>query len=227
MDIIKIKTWSFSQISTYRTCPRQFEERYIKKSIKFQPTVHTKWGIDVHAGLEKRVRDKKPLPDNMKQYEKEALAVEGLPGETKVEYELAFREDWTPTGWWSADAFIRGKLDVFNRNENKAVIADWKTGSFKAPPKFGELDFFSLLTFKKHPEVEKIKTIYRWLKNDAPATVDIINKSREAALEDGFMSEIDDIKSAIHFDRFPGKRSGLCSAWCDVISCHHNGKYKG
>ena len=55
----------------------------------------------------------------------------------RVEVELAVDKAWRPVEWFSKDAWLRAKLDVFHfPNPRAAKVIDWKTGRFKPGPAY-------------------------------------------------------------------------------------------
>lgn len=53
LEDIKGKTRvSFSELSTYTTCPRQWELRYLRKKVEFKPTIHLVFGTAVHETIQ-------------------------------------------------------------------------------------------------------------------------------------------------------------------------------
>ena len=224
-----MSAYSFSQINKFRTCPKQFEASYITKEVKFEETEATRWGIAVHEALECRLRDKTPLPMNMVQYEGDAQLLESQAGALTVEHKLTIDEAGNSLDWWNKAATKRGILDVFLREADKATIWDWKTGRYNCPTgkyatmhkglPIGELDFFAMLAFNVFPELNNIKTIYRWLKLDSEPSINIITREQLPILVEGFSIDISKIEKAKEFDLFPAKKGGLCRKWCQVRSC--------
>ena len=49
---VQIPPQSHSSLSTFETCPRQYEARYILKTLPYQETVATAWGNAAHDALE-------------------------------------------------------------------------------------------------------------------------------------------------------------------------------
>lgn len=216
------RTYSYSMINTFNTCPRKFEAQYITKEIKFKQSEAALWGSDVHKALEDRIKLKKPLGERFKTFERYAQAVENTPGKHEAEKELAYDEDYKLVGWWDKSAFIRGKLDVLTDLTDKAIITDWKTnakGAATAKYQIGEMETFSWLTFLLKPEIEKIKTVLVWVATpDAPTVWPFDRQHDFNKLQDKCLGWIDKIEDAVHQDRFPLKDGPLC-AWCDLTSC--------
>lgn len=224
MAEVKKIIYSFSSISKFLGCPYQWKCSYILKNIPYKPHAATVWGSDVHDALDKRLKTKKPLVPKMAEFEKYANAVEQIKGELHSEYEMAVDENWKRVGWWDKSAVQRGKTDVSVINNDKCSIVDWKTGKYRPS---NELEYFSMLTFKIHPEVEKIKTTFLWFQGDGEPTVDYYKRSELDGLVNKYADIIGKIEDAMVYDKFPPKKSGLCQNFCGSPSCKHSGSFNG
>lgn len=222
--------FSYSVISTWETCPRQFAEKSIYKTIKFVPSTQSQWGQDSHKACEDAINSGR-LPSG--RFEFLAPAVQSVMSAAKgakieAERELGIDKDGNPVSFW--DGRLRGKLDVYYKADvDKGVICDWKIAKY-APTKYTlETDVFKLLSFKADPELEKIKSVLIWLKQDdpGPPTVSVTDRSELPRIEDSIYEKMETIERAIQMEHFPEKRSGLCSAYCPVTTCRNNGKYRG
>ena len=223
-------TWSYSSLSKFETCPYQWYSNYILKEIKFVPNAAVVWGQQAHDELDKRLKTGNPMPNRFQKYEKYAIAVEDyaekVGGHLESEYEMAIDEDYNQVGWWDKSALQRGKTDVSIFHDDRCLIDDHKTGKYR--PNTQELEYFSYLTFIIHPEVEDIRTVYVWFKEDGPPTVDQFNRVKDFdRLEEIFMDKIYSIEQALEMDLFPKKRSGLCNKYCGSPSCKFSGSYQG
>lgn len=217
--------YSYTHLSTFERCPRQFKSKYLLKDIEFIPNEKTQWGKDVHDALDVRLKSKEPLHDRFKMYEPYAASIEKIPGKLCTEYEMAVDTNGNRVGWWDKSAVKRGKADVIIFNEDKALIADWKTGKYSPSQ---ELQYFSLLAFKTHPALESIKTMFLWFKNDGPTTKESFTRSDDFnRLEDKFEKKIFKIEEAIKYDHFPANKSGLCKNFCGSPTCKFSGRYNG
>ena len=59
---MKLMPQSPTSVSTFNTCPKQYQAKYITKEVTFQPTEATERGTRWHKQLEDRLRDKLALP---------------------------------------------------------------------------------------------------------------------------------------------------------------------
>jgi len=222
--------WSYSSLAKFETCPYQWYSNYILKEIEFVGNAAVLWGQQAHDALDKRLKTGNPMPTRFQHYEKYALAVdnfvEKVDGHMEAEYEMAIDKDNNKVGWWDKSAVQRGKSDVSIFFDEKCLIEDWKTGKYR--PNTQELEYFSLLTFKIHPDVEDIRTVYLWFKEDGDPTIEQFNRAKDFdRLEETFEDKIYSIEQALEMDMFPAKRSGLCRNYCGSPSCKHSGNYKG
>src|ERR1700761_618765 len=98
----QIPPWSYSALSTFENCPKQYYHRYILKE-KEPDTVHTKHGTEVHTALENRLKDKTPLIKSYSPFEKLASSVEKAAegGMMFVELPLALDKAFNPCGFFS------------------------------------------------------------------------------------------------------------------------------
>lgn len=215
----EVISWSHTSMSTFETCPRQYEAKYVTKEVKFEETDATRWGNEVHLGLEERVRDGKPLPPNLAIYEKYARAILARKGEKIVEGEFALAVDKTPTGFFAKDVWVRSKIDVLNlRDDGIAEVWDWKSGKPKLDAT--QLLLYALLVMEHHPDIKEVRCAYVWLQNQAPIGAPISYlRFNKAALWMTFEDKYRQLKSAYDLGVFQPKTSGLCAGWCSVTSC--------
>lgn len=213
--------YSFSKISAYRTCPVQWAARYFYKSVKFEQTIHTIWGNEVHSCAEAYIKEgKQPTPrfDLLKPY---LNVIDKMEGDKGAEVELAVTKDLKPTGFWSDDAWLRGKIDFRCLQGDRAIQWDWKTGKKKND--FEEMRCFSLMTFLNEPEVEKTKNVYVWLKDGDTPTSEILERKQIDELLDPLVSTIEQIEHSVCYEDFKPRPSGLCGGgWCPVTTCKFN-----
>lgn len=221
---------SYSTLIAFDTCPLQFAHKSVWKTIKFKGNAASQWGSSCHEAAEKRIKTNEPLTGRFAFMEPIVGAVitaaNGSPVE--AEKELGIDSNKNPVSFW--DGKLRGKLDAFYKvDPARGVIADWKV----ADPKYGskynlETDVFSFLTFCNDPEVEKIKSVLLWCKQDMPAppTVKILTRDDIPRLEDSIFSKMERVEEAIAADDFKPKRGGLCQKFCEVLDCVHNGLKK-
>jgi PD-(D/E)XK nuclease superfamily len=208
--------YTYTMLSTYKNCGHQMFRRYVKKDIPYVETPEMKWGKDVHLAFEHRVGAGKPLPETMHQWEQFAKPYDGR--QVFTEQKLGITREGRPTGFWDADCWFRGIVDLTLKSESKAFINDWKTGSAKFEDPF-ELEIGALLLKAKYPELTAVQGVYTWLKEHRVSKPYNLSEFRAT------WNEINRLVTKIEADRvlgeFEKKQSGLCKGWCSVVDCEH------
>lgn len=219
VDTTEIVPWSFSKMMTFETCPRQYEAKYVLKSVPFVQNEAAKWGDDVHKALENNLRYGMEMPSNMAMYQRFADAVRRFSGEIVAERQVAVNPHLMETGYFDGDVWVRAKIDVTIINGNKAKVLDWKTGKMKDDPK--QLMFYALLVFIMHPQVEEVQAGFVWLKDGVVTPPATFRKEQFGQMLSMWVSKYNALKEAHNIGVFPPRPSGLCKGWCEVTSCEH------
>jgi hypothetical protein len=205
---VKKLTHSFSSLKQFDNCPKRYFHQRIEKSVKDEGGEAALYGEVVHKALEERVRDKKPLPPTLAKHEEVCAQLESIPGaEVYAEQELVLTKDFTPTGWWDEDAWIRSKLDVIVIKGNTALIGDYKTG--KRRPDAFQLDLFALQAFCHYDYVTHVQASFWWLKDDATDTFKYSRKELPR-LKQNMGYKIKRVEDALEHNNWPARPSGLC-----------------
>lgn len=209
--------YSYTFLNTYyNVCPYQAQQRYITKTVPYKETPEMKWGNAVHSAFEHRVGAGVPLPEGMRHWEPFAAPFDGKS--IKPEMKLGVTVAGKATGFWDADVWLRGKLDVPLIQGNTAYLGDWKTGKSSFEDRF-ELDVQAVMLHAQYPNLTKIYGQFFWLKENRVGQLFDLSNTQEA------WTEINDIVKELQHDlaegTFKKKKSGLCS-WCDCFECENN-----
>ena len=218
------RAWSYSALSAFETCPRQYFLTKVTKEVKEEESQALRWGNTAHKMLENRVKANKPLPETMEQHEPLIAKLVKLPGEIKPEWKLAFTREMKLTDFFAKDVWLRGVFDLTVIQDKKALILDWKTG--KRRPNSDQLKLFALMAFYALPKIDRVDTAFYWLNQQ---TQDIEHFTRKPGaltrLWDNFLPRVSRLEQAFVNENFPAKPSGLCRGWCPCTSCpHHEGR---
>lgn len=208
--------YSFTLLNLYRNiCPHQAYRTRIRKDIPFVKTPQMEWGDKVHKALELRVGGGKPLPADMRQWEKFASPFYAV--KAKAEMSLGMTVDGQPCDFWAKNVWFRGKVDVTVLKTDTALIADYKTGSVREDP--FELETNAMLINAKYPQLTKIDAFYIWLKEDRIGAKHDVSHTRDTFT---YIQRIAaDLEEDMRNNEFEKKRSGLCG-WCSVADCEFN-----
>lgn len=212
-----MKAWSYSSLSKFETCPRQYQIIKVLKAVSEPPTEATIWGTAVHLALELRVRDGTPLPATMAKFEPIAARLASSKGEVFTELEIGITKDLQQTGFHDSNCWYRGIIDVGSAYTKAVFLGDYKTGKVKA--NHDQLNLFSAAYLSIRPELEVARSAYIWLAHDKMTRKDI---KREIVPEiwNGFRRRIERLELAFEHDKWIPKPSGLCRGWCPVGRGH-------
>ncbi len=207
---------TFTILNTFKAvCEHQAYRRYIKRDQPFVETEAMAFGNAVHTAFERRLGNKQPLPAHFREWESFAAPFDKY--QVLVEQKLGMTERARTTGFFDSDVWFRGKADAVVLQDDKAFIADWKSGSSKYEDPF-ELATNALLLKVKYPEIKKVIGSYAWLKEN--------RMSQQYDLSDfkSTFMEITRLMKLIAEKRQSGEwikqKSGLCG-YCSVADCEN------
>lgn len=215
-----MQAWSWSALTVFETCPHKYFKEKIEKSVKDRPNTATDWGTQVHKALHKRIIAGAKLPLEMTHLEKYAKSIEAAPGDVYTEQQLAITSDFSPTGWFDRDVWLRAIVDVAKVNGNNAVMLDYKTGKMKDD--FGQLDVTAAVFFSYFPDVETLSAGFLWIA-DKQITQRTYFRSHVVELRAQVIERQRALQEAVKTNTFPPRPNGLCKKYCAVKTCPHNG----
>ena len=216
-----MKPWSYSSLSAFETCPRQYDLVRNKKLVKDAPGEAQLWGTWCHKQLEDRLGDSTPLPDALHHLEPLMAKIEAWPGQLLLEQQLAVGPDFEPAGWW--ESWARGIVDVAKVHQTKAVVLDYKTG--KRKPGSDQLKMAAAISFAHYPKVNTITTGYVWLKENK-LDKEVFIREQAATIWQSFLPRVRRLEIAYDTDNWVPRPSGLCKKWCPVgrVNCEFCGR---
>jgi len=203
---------SYSSIKMFENCPKRYYHQRITKEVTDTGSDATRHGERIHADLEHRLINQKPLTYDTEQYEVLCQTIEVLAtgGELHAERQLCLNENLTPTSWYAKDAWLRSILDVLILKDDEAIVMDWKTG--KRRPDFTQLQLFALQVFKHFPEIKSVKSSFVWLR-DMEMDTEVFTVDKTNLMWADMLSRIERIQQSLDNNNWPAKPSGLCN-WC-------------
>jgi PD-(D/E)XK nuclease superfamily len=221
----KAFAWSYSKLKNYETCPKRYYNIDVAKLVKEEESESLQYGNAVHKALAAACSDKEGLPQVFSHLQKWVDRVKsGIIGDISVEQQLAIRSDFSPTTWFGHDVWYRGIADVVKTigegDAKVAVVIDWKTG--KILEDGIQLALMAACVFAHRPDVQRIRTEFVWLKEDATTRADF-SRADLAQVWNGVLPRVAVLESAHKTMDFPPKPGNLCRRWCPVDSCAHHG----
>ena len=221
---------SHSSLGVFETCPRQYEAKYITKEVKFVQGAAAAWGDKAHMALEAYMLSNRaqPLPPEMAHYQRwgdwvlDRAAQSG--GQLIVERKSAVTKDKRPTEYGDRKGYIRGKIDVtiVYPSARLAEVFDWKTND-KIKNDATQLKLYNGFALTDY-DVDCVRSGYVWLKHENVSPPVMSTRADLAAIWGEFDHKYDRLADAYARGVFPPRPNGLCKAYCDVLSCPHNGK---
>ncbi len=216
---------SYSSLKMYENCPKRYYHQRITKEVTDSGSDATRYGERVHKALEERLTNDNELSQETIQYENLCRSIAKMKSHPQfdqllLEEKLTITDNYTPTGWWSDDAWLRSILDVLVLFKDKAIVMDWKTG--KRRPDFTQLEMFALQVFSHFPQINTVITSFVWLK-DMKQDKREFCRDLSGELQGHLNGRIARITQSLENDDFPAKPSGLCRwcpcyEWCDYSS---------
>lgn len=215
-------SWSYSKLKNYETCPKRHWHLDIAKDVKEEESEHIQYGNALHKALAERIEKGTPLPKPFEKNEEWCVKVIG-DGTAKllVEQKLAITKDFGPTSWFGDEAWYRGIADVIKIVGPVAVVLDWKTGKIQEDG--SQLALMAQCVFAHHSDVQKIRTEFVWLKEDATTRADFTREDMPK-IWNGLLPRVKILEAASIEVNYPPKPGNLCRRWCPVTQCPHNGE---
>jgi len=209
---------SWSRISNYRQCPRQFEAKYISKiwpDESNNPAFEK--GNRIHKQLEEYILFKKgkgaepvvgreaktaiPLiNDYFEKYEADNI---------DAEMQLALDFDWNETSWYGPTDIVkfRGIIDMVILEGDTAIVIDWKSGKVRPyEDEKGQLHLTASYIFELYPHVETIEIAYIFVEHKKRIKVDF-KRSEHKANKASFDLEYAQINED---EEFAAKKNTYC-----------------
>lgn len=219
--------WSYSRLKNYETCPKRHYQIDVAKIVKEEESEELAYGNVLHKVLADAISGKAPLPDAHKRMQKwvDMVTQPGMPRhpatQLLVEQQMAITKDFAKTSWFDNDAWFRGIADVAKIVGPVAVAIDWKTG--KVLEDGIQLALIAQCIFAHHPQVQKVRTEFVWLKHDAQTRADF-TRADMVSVWGGLLPRVTTLENAYKAQEFPPKPSYLCKRYCPVSSCPHHGE---
>lgn len=215
--------WSFSRLKNFETCPLRHQQIDLLKTFSEDESNDAlQYGGAVHKSAAERLGpDRVPLPkEHQRALGKWCDALESGPGELQTELRTALTEDLRPCGYFDADVWYRGVIDVLKLNPPVAFAGDWKTG--KIVEDSVQLAVTAAWVFAQYPEIEMVRSEYIWLKFNTTTKVHL-TRNHMPELWATLAPRIQAMKHAAETATYPPKPSGLCKNWCPVETCKYHG----
>lgn len=222
--------WSHSSLTDFLTCPKAYYHKRIAKDVDEGSNDAARAGDFVHKAFEQYLKHGTALPSEYPEdirdwpqgihpparYVDYLDALRGSSGRMYVERKYGLTKALKPCAFHAPDVWCRGILDVLHVNGEQARVLDHKTGKRKQDG--WQLKLAALLVFAHHPEVQRVKTGYMWLKDEVLDPMEY-SREQEGFIWQEFLPRLTQYKVAFEAEVFVPRPSGLCNGWCPVTGC--------
>ena len=212
----KPSAWSFSALSDFVNCPRQFYEKRVVKSIPFVETTEMLEGTRVHKAFEDRLADGVVLPPDLEAHEEYMMELQELVGKGYTERKVALNMDGKPCRYFGDRVWFRGVIDYSKICDDTALIVDYKTG--KKRPKFDQMALSALHMFIEFDFLDTINTEFYWTKT-RDTSAQTYKRADIDQMWAKFLPDLRQFVEAFQSDIWQPRESGLCHGWCPVRTC--------
>jgi hypothetical protein len=216
--------WSYSSLNQYVTCGAQYEALRVSKRFPREESEASIWGTEVHKAIELYLTQAEPLPERMQQFQSYVDSLVDDSGRTEifVELELGVYEDGSPCAFDDPDCWARGIVDYLRIKNSVALSLDHKTGRRKEGSK--QLMMSAALILAHFPQLEKVICGYAWLQEGGRISREQYERKDIERIWQSFYKDLQELAWSYETGNWPTRPSGLCSKWCPVLDCVHNGR---
>jgi RecB family exonuclease len=232
--------WSASKVQTALRCPRLFHYRYIDKVPEPEIMPETRIGKGIHAALEEALKGTEldvaiehgrgdldeesglaryqTLSQNIAPFVERISDFRRRRGVKRelIEFSVAVREDFTPTSFFSGDAFFRGIFDAaYFFGDGQLAMVDHKSGSRYANMSITEqLEGYAVLATAQFRQIRRVWLGIHWVVDaDVEWARPIATEEIEATLRPNVLANVEAAALAVA----DGPRANT-SSWCERCS---------
>lgn len=213
---------SYSAISQFKNCPKQYNEVRILKRFKSEGTEATRYGEQVHKAFEEFIRDKKPLPPHFEHYLPFVEPLANLQGETLCEVKMGIRDDFSPCDFFAKDVWFRGIPDVLNINHETGVarVGDWKTSKSSRYADTAQLELLAGMVMSHYPNVKRVKGALVFVVAGDVVKAEF-TRDQYADIMSKWVGKADEIVRSLEVGVWNPRPGPLCK-FCPVSDCVHH-----
>lgn len=219
----KAGAWSYSKMTGFETCPKQYYHVNVLKEYPFEETASTRYGNEFHKAAELYIKDGQALPGKFAGFEPVLASLRDKPGDKHCELKLGLTAEREPCSFFAKNVWFRGIVDLLILDGDRAFIVDYKTGKSAKYADPDQLELMALAVFAHYPQVKVAKAGLVFVIADAfvKESYELDSKQERWAR---WVTRYAAMEKAHETDVFNPRPSGLCRAHCPVLECAHNGK---
>ena len=228
---MKAPSFSYSSLSQFITCPKQYSAHKVEKYVPHTDTEATIYGRDLHLAAEHYIGSGTPLPEKYNYIKGYLDTLNNIKGDKFCELELGIKlegGEYSLCDFEAKDRYWRGIADLVIVDEaaGKAYIVDYKTGKSAKYADTKQLALLAAAIFLKYPAVKTIKGMLLFVVSQEVVKAEY-TYDRRFEIFDNLKEVLMQREVAYETGIFNTKPNGLCRQWCQAVRCVHNGRYDG
>lgn len=219
-----IKTWSYSRLLDFESCPLKAKLKYVDKIPDLKPRTAADRGTAIHLEAENYVNGTLPtLPPSLNKLAPQfySLKEHYRQKHVSLEGEWGFNHEWKPTEYRTAWGRIKADA-VCTISPTTAVVIDFKTGKkFGNEIKHGEqLELYALATFIRNPSLQTVEAELWYLDIDEITSINLTRKQSLTRSLKLFDKRAHFMTNATRFRATPNFNSCKYCPYKDTEHCH-------
>lgn len=216
--------WSYSALKTYQTCPKKYYHLKVIKDVKDEQGEQAIYGTEAHKAAELYIANGEDLPGRFEFMRKQLDTLKNLEGDKYCEIKCGLTRDLEPCDFFAKDVWLRAVIDllVVNERTGTARVIDYKFGKSKNAD-MSQLQLMALVVFKMFPNIKRVKAGLLFCAEDKMIPTQF-KADQVGEMWMQWLPEVARLEANYNHDVWNANPSGLCKAWCPVVSCVHNGR---
>lgn len=215
------QAWSYSALRNFETCPKRYAHYNVLKDVKEPETAQLREGNALHAHFDARIKHGTQLPLGHTQHEGILARFVAAPGTTYSEQKLALTSAFTPVAFFGRAVWFRTVIDAAKVHQDRATIADWKTG--KPTEDETQLKLMAVTMFIHQPQVQRVRAALVFVNHESVVREEYL-RSDQTEIWAEILPRVKKMQTARATQEFPPTPSGLCKKYCAVESCPYHGR---
>jgi len=199
-------TYSYSSIKTYEQCPQKFKFGRIDKLPEPSGEAAER-GKKLHSYIEANIKNESDiLPEEIEHIRPSINELKSMNAE--AEKQFAIDLDWKPVQFFDKNARFRGVIDIYAKNNDKAVVLDWKSG--KVRDYSDQVRVYAAVSFAIDEELQSVKPVISFI--DQKKEVEYPSIPRE--VYPSIRAELERRMSTIDNDSVFAPNPNFLCRWC-------------
>lgn len=196
----------------------------MSKDVKDEGSTATLYGQQVHKAAEEYIQKATPIPQKFIYIKDFVDVLKKIPGEKHCELKLGVNKTeagFEPCGFFDAEVWMRGVVDLLIVNGDRGYIVDYKTSKNAKYADTKQLDLMAGAAFVHFPELKRLKSALAFVvSNELIKKVHV--REDVGKYLNTFSPQLERLEGA-HSTGVWNPVSGPLCRFCPVKACDFNG----